>query len=157
MKFAASLVFAATLSLSACGSASTQLPHPTETAMTLKSTKSFAATESRLLEALAARNLKLFTVVDHGAGAQSIGEDIGQSKLFIFGNPKAGTPLMQAEPKLGLELPMKILLLETGGTVHLHRTDIAATVRGYGVTDQTERLAKISETLDAILAEAAGT
>ena len=157
MKFAASLIFAAALSLGACGSESAQLHQPTENVMTLKSTNSFAATEARLHEALASRNLKLFTVVDHGAGAQSIGEDIGRSKLFIFGNPKAGTPLMQAEPKLGLALPMKILLLESDGAVHLHRTDIAATVRGYGVTDQTERLAKISETLDAILAEAAGT
>ena len=156
MKFAASLIFAAALSLSGCSSDSTQLPHPTETVMTLKSANSFAATETRLREALAARNLKLFTVVDHGAGARSIGEDIGQSKLFIFGNPKAGTPLMQSNPKLGLALPLKILLLGNDGDVHLHRTDIAAIVRGYGVTDQTERLAKISATLDAIMAEATG-
>ena len=157
MKFTASLIFAAALSLSGCGPETAHLSQPTETAMTLKSTTSFAATETRLLEALAARNLKLFTVVDHGAGAQSIGEDIGQSKLFIFGNPKAGTPLMQSDPKLGLALPMKILLLGNDGDVHLHRADIAATVRGYGVTDQTERLANISATLDAIMAEAAGT
>lgn len=157
MKFAIPIIFAAALSLSACGSEATQSTNPTEILMTLKSTTSFAATEDRLRKALVTRNLKLFTVVDHGAGAQSIGEDIGKSKLFIFGNPKAGTPLMQAEPKLGLALPMKILLHEADGTVHLHRTDIAATVRGYGVTDQSERLAKISETLDAILAEAAGT
>lgn len=155
MKFAAPLIFATALSLSACGPETIQATHPMETVMTLTSKTSFAATEARLRAALAARNLKLFTVIDHGAGAQSIGEDIGKSKLFIFGNPKSGTPLMQAEPKLGLALPMKILLHEADGTVHLYRTDIAVTVREYGVTDQTPRLSKISKTLDAIMAEAA--
>ena len=124
--------------------------------MMMTSAQSFAATEARLREGFDTRGLKLFTVVDHGAGAQSVGEDIGQSKLFIFGNPKAGTPLMQAEPKLGLELPMKILLRDAGGSVQLYRTDIAATVRAYGVTDQDARLGKISETLDGIMSEAAG-
>jgi len=123
---------------------------------TLISTQSFAETEAQLRESLETRNLKLFTVVDHGAGAKSIGEDIGGSKLFIFGNPKAGTPLMQSEPNLGLALPMKILLRDVNGKVTLHRTDIATTVRAYGVTDQAGRLAKISETLDTIMAEAAG-
>ena len=152
MKFAIPLILAAALSLSACGS---ETALSTERVMTVTSTQSFAATENDLRESLSARNLKLFTVVDHGAGAQSIGENIGKSKLFIFGNPKSGTPLMQAEPKLGLALPMKVLLHEADGTVHLHRTDVAATVRGYGVMDQDKRLAKIDETLDAIMADAA--
>ena len=158
MKFAASFIFvaslSASLSLSACAADTTSTQ---ETApMMMTSTQSFAVTEARLREGFDTRGLKLFTVVDHGAGAQSVGEDIGQSKLFIFGNPKAGTPLMQAEPKLGLELPMKILLRDAGGSVQLYRTDIAATVRAYGVTDQDARLGKISETLDDIMSEAAG-
>ena len=129
---------------------------PTPNTISVASTQDFSATESSLIDALASRNLKLFTVVDHGAGAQSVGADIGQSKLFIFGNPKAGTPIMAAEPTLGLELPMKILLRDSGGTVSLHRTDIAATVRSYGVTEQDGRLSKIDETLTAIMNEAVG-
>ena len=124
---------------------------------TMTSSQNFAATEARLIDALASRNLKLFTVVDHGAGAQSVGADIGTSKLFIFGNPAAGTPIMAAEPTLGLELPMKILVRDSGGDVSLHRTDIAATVRSYGVTEQDGRLSKIDETLTAIMREAAGS
>ena len=123
----------------------------------MTSSQNFEATEASLIDALASRNLKLFTVVDHGAGAQSVGADIGQSKLFIFGNPKAGTPIMAAEPTLGLELPMKILVRESGGDVSLHRTDIAATVRSYGVTEQDGRLSKIDQTLTAIMSEAAGS
>ena len=132
------------------------MPDHMPNTMTIASSQNFDATEASLIDALASRNLKLFTVVDHGAGAQSVGADIGQSKLFIFGNPKAGTPIMAAEPTLGLELPMKILLRDNGGAVSLHRTDIAATVRSYGVTDQDGRLSKIDETLTAIMREASG-
>ena len=123
---------------------------------TVVSGTSFDATEAALRAELEKRGLKLFTVVDHGAGAKSVGEDIGGSKLFIFGNPKAGTPLMQSQPHLGLELPMKILLRETDGQVTLSRVDIAQAVRSYGVTDQDARLDKISGALDGIIAEASG-
>ena len=143
----------AALALAGCKPAMTDNTHNTKT---ITSSQNFAATEASLIDALASRNLKLFTVVDHGAGAQSVGADIGQSKLFIFGNPAAGTPIMAAEPTLGLELPMKILLRDNGGAVSLHRTDIAATVRSYGVTDQDGRLSKIDETLTAIMREASG-
>ena len=141
------------LALAGCKPAMTD---QTPNTKTISSSQNFAATEASLIDALASRNLKLFTVVDHGAGAQSVGADIGQSKLFIFGNPKAGTPIMAAEPTLGLELPMKILVRDNGGAVSLHRTDIAATVRSYGVTDQDGRLSKIDETLTAIMREASG-
>jgi len=124
--------------------------------ITVVSAQPFAQTEAALRAGFETRGLKLFTVVDHGAGAKSVGEDIGSSKLFIFGNPKAGTPLMQSQPHLGLELPMKILLREAGGQVTLSRADIAASVRSYGVTDQDARLGKISGTLDTIIAEASG-
>ncbi len=136
-----------------CGPETSTLAAPT--VLTVTSTETFDATENRLRNSLTARKLKLFTVVDHGEGAKSVGEDIGRSKLFIFGNPKAGTPLMIAEPKLGLELPMKILIHEAQGEVHLHRSDVATTVRQYGVIDQDKRLGKINETLDSIMTEAA--
>jgi len=149
-------LFIGSLVLLALAGCKPVMTDPTPNTISVASTQDFSATEASLIDALASRNLKLFTVVDHGAGAQSVDADIGQSKLFIFGNPKAGTPIMAAEPTLGLELPMKILLRGNGGTVSLHRTDIAATVRSYGVTEQDGRLSKIDETLTAIMNEAAG-
>lgn len=143
------------VSLAACGPTTHSHSGSDVHAITVVSTQDFDATENRLRDGLANRNLKLFTVIDHGAGAKSIGEDIGQSKLFIFGNPKSGTPLMKADPTLGLHLPMKVLLHEADGVVHLHRTDMGDTLRRHGLTGQDQRLAKIEETLDAILNEAA--
>jgi len=115
----------------------------------------FETVETNLRKALKTRNLKLFTVVNHGEGAKSVGMDIGQSKLFIFGNPKSGTPLMMANRQMGLELPMKVLIYtnEQGQTA-LRHTDIKALARQYGLTDQAERLKKIETTLNAISKEA---
>ena len=141
------------ITVSACSEA----PHSHADNMhTVETTQNFETTETGLREALNSRDLTLFTVIDHGEGAKSVGQDIGQSKLFIFGNPASGTPLMVADPTLGLHLPMKILVHEDDDMIHLHRADMGHLVEAHGVTDQDQRLAKIDETLDAIMAEAAG-
>ena len=116
---------------------------------------SFDAVEKNLRQALQKRDLKLFTVVDHGEGAKSVGMDIGQSKLFIFGNPKSGTPLMTESREMGLELPMKILVFENKqGEIGLRRTDIKAVADQYSLTDQEKRIETIDITLNAISEEA---
>ena len=148
----------AALVLAGCKPAMTDQISPATQAATisLPSSQGFAETEASLKAAISARNLKMFTIIDHGTGAKSVGGDIGASKLFIFGNLNIGTPLMTAEPTMGLELPMKILVHGVDDTVSLHRTDITGTIRRYGVTDQDARLQKIDKTLTAIMTEAAG-
>lgn len=54
----------------------------------------------------------VFARVDHGKGAMSIDQDIGASQLLIFGNPKVGTPAMQANRLAGLALPLHVLVYE---------------------------------------------
>lgn len=66
----------------------------------------------RLQAELDKRGLKLFTVVDHHAGASAAGFEIREMQLVIFGNPKVGTPLIQCAPTMGLDLPMKMLVWE---------------------------------------------
>jgi len=61
---------------------------------------------------LQAKGVKLFTIVDHSGEAASSGLKMPNTKLFIFGNPKAGTPLMIASPSSALDLPLKILIAE---------------------------------------------
>jgi uncharacterized protein (DUF302 family) len=125
-----------------------------DSAVTMTENMSFETVEENLRQALQKRDLKLFTVVDHGEGAESVGMDIGQSKLFIFGNPQSGTPLMVANREMGLELPMKILIFENGrGEIGLRRTDIKALAAQYDLTDQEERIQKIDMTLNAISEE----
>ncbi|MBY5932104.1 DUF302 domain-containing protein [Tateyamaria omphalii] len=76
-------------------------------------------TMDALQTALEGAGLTIFGRVDHGAGAQGIGEDIGASQLLIFGNPKLGTQAMLDDRSAGLFLPMKVLVFEdeTGKTM----------------------------------------
>lgn len=75
-------------------------------------------TVDAMVTAMETAGLRIFARVDHGAGAASIGEDIGASQLLIFGNPKVGTPAIQDDPAAGLFLPLKVLVYEDsmGGT-----------------------------------------
>jgi uncharacterized protein (DUF302 family)/uncharacterized membrane protein YidH (DUF202 family) len=69
-------------------------------------------TVSKLQEALKAKGVKLFVVVDHSGEAASASLKMPNTKLLIFGNPKGGTPLMLASPSVALDLPLKILVAE---------------------------------------------
>lgn len=71
-----------------------------------------ADTTDALQAALEEAGLKIFARVNHGAGAVSVGQDVGQSELLIFGSPKVGTPAIQDDPLSGLFLPLKVLVYE---------------------------------------------
>lgn len=68
-----------------------------------------AETLDRLEAILKAKGVKIFARIDHAAEAQGVGMSLRPTQLLIFGNPKAGTPLMRANQSIGLDLPMKAL------------------------------------------------
>ncbi|MGA7921434.1 MAG: DUF302 domain-containing protein [Candidatus Acidiferrales bacterium] len=69
-------------------------------------------TVEKLKSILDAKGLKVFAIVDHSGEAANAGLKMPTTKLVIFGNPKAGTPLMLASPSVAIDLPLKILVAE---------------------------------------------
>jgi uncharacterized protein (DUF302 family) len=69
-------------------------------------------TVERLKNVLHSKGLTLFALVDHSGEAERVGMKMRPTKLFIFGSPKAGTPLMLAAPSVAIDLPLKILVWE---------------------------------------------
>ena len=69
-------------------------------------------TVARFKRLLAEKGIKLFSLIDHSGEAAKVGMKMRATKLLIFGNPKAGTPLMLASPRSGIDLPLKILVWE---------------------------------------------
>lgn len=61
---------------------------------------------------LEAKGVTLFASVDHSGEAEKVGMKMRPTKLLIFGNPRGGTPLMQAAPSVAIDLPLKILVWE---------------------------------------------
>jgi uncharacterized protein (DUF302 family) len=78
--------------------------------VTIRSRQSVEQTVQKLEGILQAKGVKLFALVDHSGEAEKAGMLMYPTKLAIFGNPKAGTPLMIASPSVALDLPMKILI-----------------------------------------------
>lgn len=74
-------------------------------------------TVAKLQSLLQAKGVKLFMVVDHSGEAASGGLQMPNTKLLIFGNPKAGTPLMLEAPSVALDLPLKILVAEDASEI----------------------------------------
>lgn len=69
-------------------------------------------TVEKLTNILDSKGLTLFALVDHSGEAARVGMEMRPTKLFIFGSPKAGTPLMLAAPSVAIDLPLKILVWE---------------------------------------------
>lgn len=77
-----------------------------------RSNHSVDETVDRLKNILQSKGVTLFALVDHSGEAEKVGMKMPPTKLLIFGNPKAGTPLMLATPSIAIDLPLKILVWE---------------------------------------------
>lgn len=74
------------------------------------SNHSVSETVTRIKNILEAKGVTLFALVDHSGEAEKVGMKMPDTKLLIFGSPKAGTPLMLAAPSIAIDLPLKILV-----------------------------------------------
>ena len=78
----------------------------------IASAHSVTDTAARLESLLKERGVQIFAHIDFSADAARAGLSLRPEQLLVFGNPRAGTPLMQAEPTVGLDLPLKALIWE---------------------------------------------
>jgi len=90
------------------------------------SNHTFDETIAKLQQILRAKGIALFALVDHSGEAEKVGLQMPPTKLLIFGNPEAGTPLMLASPGIAIDLPLKILVAQdAAGKVWLSYNDPA--------------------------------
>ena len=87
--------------------------------LTIDSRYDFAATVTALETAIQGKGMTLFARIDHQAAAKEAGLDMQPATVLIYGSPKAGTPLMQNDPTLALQLPLKVLITENDGKVQV--------------------------------------
>ena len=123
----------------------------------IDSANSMMETEKRLLAALDSFGLKVAARVDHQANAKSVGLDLPPTVLFIFGNPKAGTGLIEKEPTIGIDLPLKILLWDDKGKVKIAYNDPAYVAQRHGLDVSLPVLAQIADTLQKLATRAASS
>ena len=85
-------------------------PPQVEGIITKPSSLSVSRLVERLQETIQSRGLTIFAHINHSEEARRVGLEMQETQVLIFGNPKAGTPLMIASPLFALELPLKVLI-----------------------------------------------
>lgn len=107
-------------------------------------------TAEKLQAILRAKGIALFALVDHSGEAAKAGMKMRPTKLLIFGNPKAGTPLMQASPSIAIDLPLKILIWEdAAGKVWVSYNSPTYLRERHHLPEELERNIAVVETLAA--------
>ncbi len=126
--------------------------------ISLPSSRPVAELLDRLEAALAANGITVFARIDHAAGAAAVGMTLRPTIVLIFGNPKAGTPLMQADQRIGLDLPLRMLAWQDAeGRSWLTYHDPAWLVRCHGVDPATlPQVAAMTALLQVLASDAAG-
>jgi uncharacterized protein (DUF302 family) len=121
--------------------------------VTKVSPRSVADTVARLEETLSAKNVKLFSVIDQRAAAREAGLDLRETTLVIFGNPAAGTPVMDAAPLSALDLPLKVLIWDDAGQTKVsYYAPATLAARHHLSADLAARLAAVDPITDALVA-----
>jgi uncharacterized protein (DUF302 family) len=122
-------------------------------AVTKASQRTVADTVARLTDLLKARGLRVFSVIDQRAEAQSVGMQLRQTVLVVFGDPAAGTPVMDAVPLSALDLPLRVLVWSDAGETKVSYYAPTELARRHGLSEQLERhLAGIDPLTDALVA-----
>ena len=123
-------------------------------ALTLRTTSlSVADAVDAAREELGRLGIRLFAVIDHAAAARDAGLELPDEQVLIFGNPAVGTALMQADARVGLELPLRLLVFDDHGTTTLAYRDPHQLDGPYELADQQATLAKLSAALQRIVAD----
>jgi uncharacterized protein (DUF302 family) len=112
--------------------------------------------EARLREALDAHGLQLFARIDHAAGARKANVELDADVLLIFGNVHVGTPLMQADPRVGIELPLRMLIWQDPDGTHVGYLDPRELADRYALGGHQETLERQGAVLASLAAAAAG-
>lgn len=128
------------------------LPNFTDNGLiNLKSTQPVKVTTDRLEEIIKAKGMNIVARVNHAAAAEKIGEILRPTELILFGNPQAGTPLMQSQQSVGIDLPQKILVWEDDqGKVWLTYNNPDYLKARHGIEGCDELIDNISKALDGI-------
>ena len=129
----------------------------TENMTVRTSTRSFTEAVSTLEAGLARRGIPVFATIDHAGGARKAGLEMPDETVIIFGNPAVGTALMQEDPRVGVALPLRILIWTGNGETHVGYQDPRALADSFSLANSTETLGKLSSLLEQLVSEIVAT
>jgi len=119
--------------------------------ITKQSTHSVSVTIDRLVAAVEGAGAKVFARVDHAAGAAKIDMELRPTQMLMFGNPKLGTPALQAGQTAGLDLPLRVVAYEdANGQVFIAYHAPSEMSQDHGIPADAPVLKKMTGALDKL-------
>ena len=118
--------------------------------MIKRSRYSYSDTIARLSKAIVDAGGTVFATIDQAAAARSAGLSLRPTSLLVFGNPHGGTPLMQAFPIIGLDLPLKVLVWEEDGVVNVAYARMSEIAQHRGIAGDDAGVAAMDRMLATV-------
>ncbi len=122
----------------------------------VEATGSVSEVSDRLVAAVEGAGAKIFARVPHSKGAASVEMELQDAELVIFGNPKLGTPALQADIRAGLVLPLRVLVHDDGGQTVLTYESVDALFEGMDIPADAAFRAKMAGALKKLTGAASG-
>ena len=121
-----------------------------------RSATGYAATVTALIDAIERRGLTVFARIDHAAGAREVGLELADEQVVVFGSARAGTPLMQSDPRIGVELPLRMLVWSDGEGALVGYVDPRELLDRYDVAERESMLEQMAALLAGLTDDACG-
>jgi len=125
-------------------------PSESDGLVTVTAEEGFEQTVNRITTDIENSELTLMTTVDHAENAASVDMDLPPTTLLIFGNPAAGTPLIQASRTVAIDLPQKMLVWDDDGQTKVTYNDPEYLANRHDIDGQSDRLTQINSVLEGL-------
>ena len=111
----------------------------------------FEETVAALQKTLNSKGINIFATIEHHKAAEAVGENMQPATVLIVGNPKVGTALMQENPRLAIELPLKILIYKEEKIVRIRYEKISAIAEKYHIKQNFATAEKIDAAMRQLI------
>ena len=111
----------------------------------------FEETVAALQKTLNSKGITIFATIEHHKAAEAVGENMQPATVLIVGNPKVGTALMQENPRLAIELPLKILIYKEEKIVRIRYEKISAIAEKYHIQQNFATAEKIDAAMRQLI------
>ena len=111
----------------------------------------FEETVAALQKTLNSKGINIFATIEHHKAAEAVGESMQPATMLIVGNPKVGTALMQENPRLAIELPLKILIYKEEKIVRIRYEKISAIAEKYHIKQNFATAEKIDAAMRQLI------
>ena len=111
----------------------------------------FEETVAALQKTLNSKGITIFATIEHHKAAEAVGENMQPATVLIVGNPKVGTALMQENPRLAIELPLKILIYKEEKIVRIRYEKISAIAEKYHIKQNFATAEKIDTAMRQLI------